>query len=77
MWSAINTHTSKAVDANMEAIGHLKDADKAIDHAPSSGLAKMFLRDLSFRANNLDTELRKFLLAIQPAVTQEEENKPE
>ena len=77
MWDAINTHVKTAVDSNMEAVEALKAGLNEVDFAPSSGLAKMYLRQLLSRANNFDTELRSFMLAIAPAVKQEEENKPE
>jgi len=74
MWAAINNHVTEAVDANIQAIKALKEAANEVDFAPSSGLAKMYLRQLDQRANNFDTELRAFLLAMQPAVQQEKEN---
>jgi hypothetical protein len=74
MWTIVAKHIQSAVDDNMATTESIKSATREVDFAPSSGLAKMYLRQLAMRANNFDTELRAFLFAIQPAVKQEKEN---
>jgi hypothetical protein len=61
----------------MDAIASLKHAKEAIGPKHSAALALMKLRELEFRANSFDTELRSVMLAIQPDVKIEKENEIE
>jgi hypothetical protein len=76
MWIAINHFVEDAISSNMNTIDAIKIAHgNASD--PVGRLAEISLRGTLLRANQLDTELRGFVLAIAPMVKLEKENQDE
>lgn len=77
MWGQIDFCLAQAIDSNMDVIAQLKTAKEAVGPRNQGALALMKLRELEFRANEFDTELRRVALAIQPDVKLEKENEIE
>ena len=65
MWIEISKHVTDAIDSNQKSIESLvKAQENAIEDAMGGNLAHNELLLLSYKANDLDTQLRKFALAI-------------
>jgi hypothetical protein len=77
MWQQINAYAQDAVDANGTTIGFLVNAELACEGNGGKALAKIYLADLKRQANEFDTQLRRFLLAINKDVKGEAEMEAE
>lgn len=74
MWIKISHDINEAIDANMRTVEAVKEAQASLDEdMPGAGLVKAELRYLAISANDYDTKLRRFLVAIEPDVKRQRE----
>lgn len=71
MWQEINAYAMEAISENTLTIDKLNETLRAANGDGELALAHLFLMDLVHDANELDIKIRRFALAINPAVRAE------
>lgn len=75
MWMAISNHITEAIDANTQSLAHIKAAI-TFTQGNKGAAARLAYRDLvemMVRLNELDNQLRTFVLDINEEVKVEKE----